>query len=283
MIAQNRFCLNRKVAPGISLTDTIPFVAKLGIPNIELRNDLYGAPDNQTILDQLDGATVAALLKKHQVSVETINAVGNMDQRALIDENLKSLTEMLELCKALPVKKIVFCPVRSQADRRSSAQRQAEAIANIKEYAQLLTKYQVNGLIEPLGFEDSTLRTPWDGQEIIRKAGVTNFKLVADTFHYYLANVTSQQFQEQVDVNAIGLVHLSGVPTMKARNRLDDQDRYMLDPADIMQSAAWARTFEAAGYQGIYAFEPFSDDLKQWQLDQVKQELEKSIALVQGE
>lgn len=281
MIALNRFCLNRKAAPAIPLDQTIPLVAKLGLKNIEVRNDLYGAPDNQTILDHLPDTQVQSLLTAHDVNVETINAIGNMDNAAMLDANLASLAEMLTMTKGIDLKKIIFCPVRSNEDHRSADQRRTDAVKNVRAYSKLLKQYGVTGLIEPLGFTDSTLRTPWEGQAVIKEAGVDNFKLVADTFHYYLANVTPEQFQQKVDVNAIGLVHLSAVLADKPREVLDDQDRYMLDQADIMHSAAWANQIETAGYQGLYAFEPFSDDLKQWDAAQVETELMKSIQLVQ--
>lgn len=283
MIPVERFCLNRKVAPGISLTNTISLVAKTGVKNIELRNDLYGAPNNSTILDNLSGKDLKTLLDEKGVNVESINAIGNMDKRAAIDENIASLTEMLEMSKDFKLKNIIFCPVRSTEDNRSKQQRKSEAIQNVQEYSELLKKYQVNGLIEPLGFLDSTLRFPWEGQQIIDESGVNNFKLVADTFHYHLANITDELFEQKIDSNYIGLVHLSSVTNDKTREQLDDQDRYMLDTADTMQSVHIASSIEKSGYQGLYAFEPFSDDLKKYDEKKVESELLNSIKLVQNE
>lgn len=280
MISTDRFCLNRKAAPSIKLDKTVKLVKGLGVPNIELRNDLYGAPDNSQILDGFSNAEAKDMISSNNINVETINAVGNMDKGSMLQENLKSLKEMLDMTKGLDLKNIIFCPVRSTEDKRSAAERKSEAIANVKKYSKVLKEYNVNGLIEPLGFTDSTLRTPWEAQDIIKESGVDNFKLVADTFHYYLANVTPQLFKEKVDVNYIGLVHLSSVFGNKKREELDDQDRYMLGDADIMKSAELAQMFEESGYKGLYAFEPFSDDLKQWDEAKVKNELLQSIKLV---
>lgn len=282
MISVDRFCLNRKAAPGVSLADTIRFVAKAGLQNIELRNDLYGAADNSTILDHLNGLDVKKLLGENDVSVETINAIGNMDKRDSIDENIASLTEMLEMSKDFNLKNIIFCPVRSNADSRSPQQRKSEAVQNVREYSKLLKKYQVNGLIEPLGFLDSTLRYPWEGQTVIEESSVDNFKLVADTFHYYLAGVTDEVFKQKIDPAYIGLVHLSAVTNNKSREQLDDQDRYMLSDNDVMHSARMANNIEKSGYKGLYAFEPFSDDLKKYSEEKAVTELLKSIKLVQN-
>lgn len=281
MIDISRFCLNRKVAPAITLDKTIPLISNLRIKNIELRNDLYGAPDNTTILDHLPDTKVKQLLDDNNVAIETINAVGNMDNREMIDTNLQSLKQMLEMTKNLNLRNIIFCPDRSQDDQRSTQQRQDEVVANVQDYSQLLKQYNINGLIEPLGFLDGTLRFPWEGQAVIDKAGVDNFKLVADTFHYYLANVTEIEFHNKVDVSYIGLVHLSSILDHKEREKLDDQDRYMLDEHDIMDSVQIAHGIEAAGYQGLYAFEPFSDDLKQYDEERVQEEISRSIELVQ--
>lgn len=280
MISTERFCLNRKVAPGIKLEQTVSILKELGIPNIELRNDLYGSPDDSTILDGLNSDDAKDLFKSNRINIETINAIGNMDKRSLIDENISSLKEMLEMTKGMDLKNIVFCPVRSSTETRNPDQVKIEAIANVKEYSNVLKEYNVNGLIEPLGFTDSTIRTPWQAQEIIKESGVDNFKLVADTFHYYLANVTLEQFKELVDLNYVGLVHLSSVFANKKRDDLDDQDRYMLGGDDIMKSAELAQMFESSGYRGLYAFEPFSDDLKDWNEIKVKNELQQSIEMV---
>lgn len=162
MIDISRFCLNRKAAPAITLDKIIPLVSNLRIKNIELRNDLYGAPDNTTILDHLPDTKVKQLLDDNNVAIETINAVGNMDSREMIDTNLQSLKQMLEMTKNLNLRNIVFCPVRSQDDQHSTQQRQDEAVANVQDYSQLLKQYNINGLIEPLGFLDGTLRFPWE-------------------------------------------------------------------------------------------------------------------------
>lgn len=281
MISTDRFCLNRKAAPGITLDKTLPMVASVGVKNIEVRNDLYGAPDNSSILDHFSGEQVKEMLTQNGVGVETINAIGNMDLRSAIDDNLASLKEMLEMAKSFDLKNIIFCPVRSDADTRSPEVRKQEAVLNVKDYSKMLKQYGVNGLIEPLGFLDSTLRFPWEGQAVIDQAGVDNFKLVADSFHYYLAEVSDQDFADKVDVNYIGLVHLSSVVDDKPREVLDDQDRYMLDEADIMNSVHIAHNIENAGYKGLYAFEPFSDDLKKYDENKATAELLKSIKLVQ--
>ena len=84
-----------------------------------------------------------------------------------------------------------------------------------------------------------------------------------------------------MDVSYIGLVHLSSVLDHKEREKLDDQDRYMLDEHDIMDSVQIAHNIETAGYQGLYAFEPFSDDLKQYDEERVQEEISRSIELVQ--
>ncbi|MFC6323877.1 sugar phosphate isomerase/epimerase family protein [Companilactobacillus baiquanensis] len=280
MISTDRFCLNRKAAPGVKLDETLEMISSIGVNNIELRNDLYGDPDNSSIMDSMSNSDVKIALNKNGVVIKTINAIGNMDKRSMVKENIESLTEMLEMTKNLDLKNFVFCPVRSTEDKRTSDEKKAEAIANVKDYSKVLKKYGVNGLIEPLGFTDSSLRTPWEGQAIIDEAGVDNFKLVADSFHYYLANITDKQFNEKVNIDYIGLVHLSSVFANKKREELDDQDRYMLGQDDVMQSAELAQKIEARGYKGIYAFEPFSDDLKEWDVTKAKEELENSIKLV---
>lgn len=282
MITVNRFCVNRKAAPKIYLKDTVTLLNGLGIQHLEVRNDLGTSVDNAMILDDIDGVKANKIFGDNNVSVETINAVGNMDLRSNVDDNIRSLTEMLDVTKNINLKNIIFCPARLSNDSRTLSQVKSETIANLKEYEKVLDKYGVAGLIEPLGFIDSTLRFPWDCQNVIQESGVTNFKLVADTFHYYLAGIDTEKFNSKVDVSCIGLVHLSSVLKNKPRDLMDDQDRYMLNDSDVMESIKIAHMIEDAGYSGLYSFEPFSVDLKQYSKQQIRDEILNSVNIAQN-
>lgn len=280
MISYDEICINRKAAPGLDLKDFIKMVSELGIKNIELRNDITGKVDNSTILDEYSPEEIKKLLDKYNITVVDINAQGNMDDASKLDNNLKSLQEMIDIGKKLNVKNILFCPVRDKNDNRSDKQKRKEAVANMRVYSKILKENNMSGLLEPLGFQDSSLQTPWLAQDIIKEANVDNFKLVADNFHYYLASVSKDDFENKVDPKMVGLVHLSSVVEDKPKDILDDADRFMLSEDDVMNAVGHVEMFENSAYDGLYSFEPFSPTLYGWDSKKAKEEIIHSIDLM---
>lgn len=280
MITIDNFCINRKVAPGLDLKEFIHMVGDLNIKYIELRNDISGKVDNSTILDGYSPEEIKRLLDEEGIRVVDINAQGNMDLDSNLDQNIKSLGEMINIGRILGIKNILFCPVRNKEDTRTNKEKYTQAVENIKVYSQLLKENNMNGLIEPLGFNDSSLKTPWLAQDIIKETGVDNFKLVADNFHYYLAGVSQEDFNSKVDPKMVGLVHLSSVLDKKSREELDDPDRLMPETGDIMNVFNHVKMFEDSPYDGLYSFEPFSPTLYDWNVEDAKRAITHSINLI---
>ena len=88
------------------------------------------------------------------------------------------------------------------------------------------------GLVEPLGFPESALRTKRKAVDAIDDIGAGDrFRLVHDTFHHYLAG------GQEIFPERTGLVHISGVedrslPIVAIR----DEHRVLVGPADIMNN-----------------------------------------------
>uniref|UniRef100_UPI00037CA48A TIM barrel protein n=1 Tax=Xanthomonas phaseoli TaxID=1985254 RepID=UPI00037CA48A len=98
-------------------------------------------------------------------------------------------------------------------------------VTALKAMKLILEERGLTGLVEPLGFPVSSLRTKAEAVRAIDAAGGGDvYKLVHDTFHHHLAGET-ELFPERT-----GLVHISGVT----------------DPA---------------GYKGPYSFEPFATEV----------------------
>ncbi|MGM1327632.1 TIM barrel protein, partial [Klebsiella michiganensis] len=148
-----------------------------------------------------------------------------------------------------------------------------------RDLAPLFAFYGIQGLVEPLGFPQSSLRSSAQAQTLIHDARVP-FKLLIDTFHHHLYPQAEQEFN-QVDIGEIGLVHLSGVEDTRPREALTDNERIMLTAKDQLQSCEQVKNLEARGYQGVYAFEPFAPELANWSEDDIRREIEQSIALIQ--
>ncbi len=267
-IAQQRFCINRKIAPSLSIEAFFRLVNSLGLNKVELRNDL---PSGK-VTDDLTPQQVRELADRYHIEILTINAVYPFNCRT---EEVRNLTEsLLKEAKAVGAKSLVLCPLNDGTEVPAS-----ETLNALRDLAPLFAFYGIHGLIEPLGFPQSSLRSSAQAQTLIHDARVP-FKLLIDTFHHHLYPQADEEFA-QVDMAEIGLVHLSGVEDTRPRETLTDNERIMLTPKDQLQSCEQVKNLEARGYQGVYAFEPFSPELANWSEDDIRREIEQSIDLIQ--
>lgn len=276
-IAPDRFCINRKIAPNLDLEQFFSLVKKCGLNKVELRNDM---PSGK-VTDNLSNDQLNALAEKYGIEIVTINALGMFN---LLDEQaalLKNAEALLSQAQAIRSKALVLCPHCSAGDNRSEEQKKTDTLAALKLLAPLFRQYGVQGYVEPLGFGISSLRSSLLTQSLIRDSGAP-YKIVLDTFHHYLSDVTQPEFDAQIQIDGIGLVHLSGVEDLRAKSALSDEERIMLSDKDRLESKKQVQDLERLGYTGIYAFEPFSSQLDSWTAADIEREIRQSIALLQG-
>ncbi|CAI1181006.1 TIM barrel protein [Serratia ficaria] len=276
-IALDRFCINRKIAPNLDLERFFRLVKKCGLSKVELRNDM---PSGK-VTDNLSDAQLNALAAEYGIDIVTINALGMFnlpDDAAALQQRAEAL---LRQAQAIRSRALVLCPHCSADDSRSERQKRDDTLAALKLLAPLFQRYGVQGYVEPLGFGISSLRSSLLTQALIRDSGAP-YKIVLDTFHHYLSDVAQADFDAQIQVAQIGLVHLSGVEDPRARERLSDEERVMLSDGDRLESRRQVQNLERLGYTGIYAFEPFSSQLDGWSEADIEREIRRSIALLQG-
>ncbi|PJG64372.1 inosose isomerase [Yersinia kristensenii] len=276
-IAQDRFCINRKIAPSLSIESFFCLVKKCGLNKVELRNDMLGGK----VTDELSSAQLNALADEYEIEIVTINALQYFNLPEYRPALLKETENMLKQAKAINCRGVILCPNCSANDRRSAEQKEQDTVEALVLLAPLFKKYQVTGLVEPLGFEISSLRSHLLTQSIIRKSAAP-YKMVLDTFHYYLSDIAQAEFDAHIDINTIGLVHLSGVEEARLKHTLTDEDRIMLSEQDKLNSKQQVANLERLGYQGIYAFEPFSSQLNTWSETDIEREIHQSIVYLQN-
>lgn len=246
-IAMQRFCINRKIAPALSIEAFFRLVNRLGLNKVELRNDL---PSGK-VTDDLSHQQVRELAARYHIEILTINAVYPFNRRS---EEVRQLTEsLLKEAQAIGAKSLVLCPLNDGSEVPAS-----ETLGALRDLAPLFAFYGIHGLVEPLGFPQSSLRSAHQAQTLIHDARVP-FKLLIDTFHHHLYPQAADEFS-QVEVADIGLVHLSGVDDSRPREQLTDAERIMLTPKDRLGTCEQVKALEARGYQGVYAFEPFAPE-----------------------
>lgn len=269
-IDPTRFCINRKIAPRLSLEAFFQLVHRLGLSKVELRNDMPGG----SVTDDLTPEQLCALTDRYQIDIVTINALYPFNR---IDEDLLTRAELLlQTAQQTGAKALVMCPLNE-----GIALSPQETQAAMQQLAPRFEHYGIQGLVEPLGFPVSSLRSAAEAQRLIAAAGVP-FKLVLDTFHHHLYEKAEEEFLTGVDVQQIGLVHLSGVEDRRPTAELTDEERIMLSDSDVLNSVVQVKRLEMLGYKGIYAFEPFSSQLNSWTPDETERQIRHSIELLQA-
>ena len=111
-IALQRFCLNRKIAPSLSIEAFFRLVNSLGLNKVELRNDL---PTGK-VTDDLSHQQVRELADRYHIEILTINAVYPFNRRT---EQVRGLAEsLLQEARAIGAKSLVLCPLNDGSEVR---------------------------------------------------------------------------------------------------------------------------------------------------------------------
>ena len=224
------------------------------------------------VTDDLTGDEVKALARESGIRIATINALYPFNQ--LNEEVLQRARQLLSDAQAVGAEALVLCPLNDGTPISA-----ADTIHALKTLGPLFADAGIQGLVEPLGFPQSSLRSATQAQTLIREAGVP-FRLLIDTFHHHLFEDAEQTFEQEIDIQQIGLVHLSGVTDPRPVSQLTDEERIMLSADDRLRSKQQVERLEKLGYTGLYAFEPFSSVMNSWQEADITCEIRDSIQLL---
>jgi 2-keto-myo-inositol isomerase len=268
MLATDLFCLNRIVKPQIPLDEFLKFTADLSIKYVELRNDFT----DKGILDGLSDAALKKTFTGIGIKALTINALYPFEDGKALKENTEKLKGLIAEAKRIDCPGIVLCPLNDANDKRSPSQRADELVAALNAYGPLFTQAEMVGLIEPLGFEISSLRT-----KRAALAGIAmcnhpmSFKLLHDTFHHYLSGENEYFPQETA------IIHVSGLLAGKAKAATTDEDRVLVTEGDIMDNRGQVGALQKKGCTAPISYEPFSSQVRNLPLSELKSQLQKSI------
>lgn len=240
-----RFALNHITVPSLSVEDFFALARRLGMTEVEIRND---TPD---AVGTVAPGAIKAAAEAAGVTLVSINALypfnvwsGDLPARA---------AALADHAAAAGAKALVMCPLNDGTPVAT-----ADLVAALGAMAPILRARGLTGLVEPLGFPVSSLRTKAKAVAAIDAAGGADvYRLVHDTFHHALAGETAL-FPERT-----GLVHISGVadPDVAVADMLDPH-RVLVDGADRLCNAAQIRALLASGYDGPFSFEPFAPEVQ---------------------
>ena len=264
------FALNHMVAPRRTVTELVALANEVGLDQIEIRNDLAGVP----ISDGTPAAEVRRAAEAGDVRIVSINALQRFnDWTPARAEEARALAGYAKGCGAAA---LVLCPVNDPRFRPSEEERQAKLREALQGLAPILTGAGITGLLEPLGFVESSLRFKGEALAAIDELDLGDrFRLVHDTFHHYLAG-EPRMYPERT-----GLVHISGLddPDLPLE-RMRDRHRVLIGADDRLGNIAQIVAL-LEGYSGAFSFEPF--DASVHALDDIAGALERSMHWIDRE
>ncbi len=236
-----RFCINRKIAPALSIEAFFRLVNRLGLNKVELRNDLPSRKSDR----RSEPSAGAQLAARCHIEILTINAVYPFNRRS---EEVRQLTEsLLKEAQAIGAKSLVLCPLNDGSEVPASS-----SLGALRGLAPLFAFYGIHGLVEPLGFPQSSLRSAHQAQTLIHDARVP-FKLLIITFHHHTR-------RRRTRFNPVEVArYRAGAPfrvDSRHASSTTDAERIMLTK-DRLGTYEQIRA-EAAAIRGCTLFEPFA-------------------------
>ncbi|MFT5865463.1 MAG: 2-keto-myo-inositol isomerase [Gammaproteobacteria bacterium] len=255
------FALNHMTVPSLTMKQVCDLARALGMGSIELRNDLEQALfDGQApSTGMTDDLTVVALAE-----VKAFNAFD--------DGTFERSVTLMDLAVACGAEAIALIP-QVGGDAVSSNGLRTAMVTLAPE----LASRGLTGLIELIGFHNSTLRDKSDVVAVIDDTGLGDqFGLIHDTFHHFLAD------GDAIYPAHTKLVHISGVnDTNVDLAKVKDADRVLVDANDRLGNIEQITKLLRGGYVGPLSFEAFSPDVHA--LIDPKAALSRSIHFIENE
>jgi len=276
MINRSRISLNRIIYPKLKLEDFFKLSKDLDLNKIELRNDLPGGK----IIDDYTPEQLKELIKKYGVEILTINALQKFNLGAILPKTIEELKKLTDLSQFIGCKAIVLCPNNDMNDKRSSEEIFKETVKALKSFGPLFHDNGIQGYLEPLGFEECSLRSIVIAMEAIQESGYPVYKIVHDTFHHHIGPDTLDTIKNDYDISYTGLVHISGVESNIPVNEYRDEHRVLVTEQDRLQTKEQIELLLNLGYTGDISFEPFSKKVQEMEIEKIKSTIDHSIEYI---
>jgi 2-keto-myo-inositol isomerase len=276
VIKRSRISLNRIIYPRLELENFFKFAKDLDLNKIESRNDLPGGK----IIDDYTHGQLKELLKKYGVEILTINALQKFNLAAILPETIKELKKLINLSLSIGCKAIVLCPNNDVNDKRGAEEIFKETVKALKSFAPLFQESGMQGYLEPLGFEECSLRSMVTVMKAIQESGYSVYKIVHDAFHHHIGPDTFDTIENNYDISYTGLVHISGVECNILVEEYRDDHRVLVTEQDRLQTKEQIELLLRMGYTGNISFEPFSEKVQEMEIEKIKLAIDQSIEYI---
>ena len=229
-----------------SYLELLDVASALNCVGVELRTDLEG--------DLFGGSTANAAAESAQSKGLRILALSEVSAfNHLTEDKLNEAESLMKTAHACGAEAISLIP-RNDGQCTDFTVRRQHLHEALIALGPLLRSYNLIGLIEPLGFETSSLRYKCEVVDLIDSLGAKeSFKIVHDTFHHHLSG------ERHFYPAHTGIVHISGVvDSSLGVHEMQDAHRVLVDESDRLDNIGQIKKLVDEGYAGPFSFEAFS-------------------------
>lgn len=258
--------LNHMTVPNLGFASFLDLAAKLGCVGVEVRNDIP-----RPLFDNIDPTEAGRIASDKGLRLVGLSQVYPFN--AWTPEREDAVKALIATAKASGAETISLIP-RNDGTGLGNGERQANLRVALKGVLPLLQDAELTALVEPLGFQRSSLRSKAELVEtIVSIGGQDHFKIVHDTFHHTLAD-DGPIFPEMT-----GILHISAVvdPTLSVA-QMEDEHRVLVDEHDRLGNIEQIASLLAAGYEGPVSYECFSPETHT--LDDPYSEIKRSFDFI---
>ncbi len=194
-----RFALDYMAAPGLDVRTFFALARDLGLTDVQIRN----SPCSKAVVRGKPPADVRSAAAEAGVTIISVNALQRFNEWT--PARKAEASKLADYAAACGAQALMLVPV-NDGSWSANGGRNGNLRAALKALKPILQSRGLIGLIEPLGFQTSSLRSKNEAANAIAWVdGQSVFRLVHDTFHHTLAGETS------FFCDLTGLVHLSGI------------------------------------------------------------------------
>jgi len=241
--------LNHKTMPRASTFSVLDAACDMGCVGVELRNDL-AVP----LFDAQAPEAVRDAAARQGLRILALAEVYGFNDNS--EKTRAQVQELIDLAKGCGAEAIALIPRIEDTPVPRSIQRD-RLRASLVALRPMIEQSGIIGLIEPLGFANSSLRFKADVRAVLNDLqNPACFSLIHDTFHHALAG------EAQVFAKETKMVHISGVsdPTIEIA-AMTDAHRGLVDGHDRLGNIKQIAALRAQGYDGPFSHEAFSADV----------------------
>ncbi|MCI5076580.1 MAG: TIM barrel protein [Oricola sp.] len=238
-----RRALNQKTARHLPWLDFLELAQSLNCVGVEARNDL-GRP----IFDGIALGQAGKMARDRGLRLLGLSEVYPFNDWN--GERASEVRSLIETAHAAGAETISLIP-RVDGQGTEDGLRQKVLRDVMREILPMLDGTDVVALIEPIGFDKSSLKHKAELVGAIEDVGgPEKFKLVHDTFQHVIAGET------EIFAPYAGIVHISGISDPDVPlDETQDAHRILVDANDRCRNIKQIEAFLAAGYDGAFSFE----------------------------